>query len=76
MSYRATVTLDQEAYEFLAGMGGDNKSAYINRLLLKEKQKALEQAIMKANIEEAEDLTCREELADWDETLSDGLTDE
>lgn len=73
MSHRATVTLDQEAYAFLLAAGKDNRSAYINELLKKEKQRQLERTILKANQEEAADLKYQEELSIWDETLSDGL---
>ncbi len=73
MTNRATFTIEDEAFTFLNSIAGNNRSAYINRLLKKEKQYILEKAIMKANQEEAEDLEYQEELSDWEETLSDGL---
>ncbi|MGR3303853.1 MAG: type II toxin-antitoxin system MazE family antitoxin [Candidatus Scalindua sp.] len=73
MTNRATFTIEDEAFAFLNSMANNNRSAYINRLLKKEKQRILEKAIMKANQEEAEDLEYQEELSDWEETLSDGL---
>jgi len=73
MTTRTTFTIEDEAFTFLNSMAGDNRSAYINQLLKKEKQRILEKAIMKANQEEAEDLEYQEELSDWEETLSDGL---
>ena len=70
---RATFTLDTEAHAFLMASGGDNKSAFINDLLKREKQRTLAEEIMKANQEEAEDQDYQEELSEWDVTLSDGL---
>ncbi len=73
MTNRATITLDEEAFAFLKKSGGSNRSAYINELLKKEKRRALESKILKANREEAEDLNYQNELSEWEATLSDGL---
>ena len=73
MASRTTITLDNDAYSFLMAEGGKNKSAYINQLLKKERQRTLEEAVLKANKEEAEDSDYQEELSVWDETLSDGI---
>jgi len=70
---RATFTIDDDAHAFLTEVGGANRSAYINQLLKREKQRLLEAAIRKANQEEAEDLEYQKELSVWNETLSDGL---
>lgn len=74
MTHRATITLDDDAYAFLEDKAEGNRSAYINRLLKEEKQRIMQQQILKANQEEASDLAYQEELSDWDVTLSDGLT--
>lgn len=74
MTHRATITLDDDAYAFLEASANGNRSAYINNLLKEEKQRVLEQQIMRANQEEAEDLAYQEELMDWEITLSDGLS--
>lgn len=73
MAERATISLDEEAYAFLMETAGGNKSAYINELLKREKQRLLKEAVMRANQEEAKDNKYQEELSDWDATLSDGL---
>ncbi len=73
MTNRATFTLEKEAFAFLKRAGGSNRSAYINNLLIKEKQRTLAKAILKANQEEAEDAAYQEELSDWEITLPDGL---
>lgn len=76
MTYRTTITLEPEAFAFLGTVDNGNRSRYINALLKQEQQKHLEEAILKANQEEAEDLEYQAELRDWDETLPDGLPDE
>ncbi|MEW6236554.1 MAG: CopG family transcriptional regulator [Candidatus Omnitrophota bacterium] len=74
MTMRATFTIDDDVHAFLTEVGGANRSAFINQLLKREKQRLLEAAIRKANQEEAEDTEYQKELSDWDETLSDGLS--
>jgi len=73
MTNRATITLDDEAHAFLSRASGKNKSAYINSLLIKEKRRSMERAILEANKEEAEDSAYQHELSVWDNTLGDGL---
>jgi len=75
MSYRTTITLDHEAHSFLQQFAGSNKSAFINDLLIQQRQKTLKERIAAANREEAEDLLYQSELSEWDETLADGLSD-
>ena len=72
MTNRATFTLEKDAFDFLKKVGGTNKSAYINHLLKEEKRRTLQQAILKANQEEAEE-SYQNEITDWDTTVSDGL---
>lgn len=74
MTHRATITLDNDAYAFLEASAGNNRSAYINKLLKEEKRRVLATQILKANQEEASDLAYQEELMDWDVTLSDGFS--
>ena len=73
MTNQATFTLDNDALAYLKQVGGDNKSACVNHLLLQEKKLSLKKAILQANQEEAEDSVYQEELSEWDETLADGL---
>lgn len=73
MTNRTTVTLQDEAFTFLKQVGGENKSAFVNRLLLEEKRRSLKRAILKANREEADDMEYGDELDVWDQTLADGL---
>lgn len=76
MIHRTTITLDDEAYLFLNDIAGDNRSAYINELLKQERKNFLKQALIKANQEEADDLGYQEELQAWENTLSDGLSND
>lgn len=76
MTHRTTITLDDEAYLFLNDIAGDNRSAYINELLKQERKNYLKQALIKANQEEADDLGYQEELKAWENTLSDGLSND
>jgi antitoxin CcdA len=76
MTHRTTITLDDEVYLFLNDVAGDNRSAYINELLKQERKNFLKQALIKANQEEAADLDYQEELQAWENTLSDGLSND
>jgi hypothetical protein len=73
MTTRTSFTLDEEAFAFLRDFGGRNKSAFINALLKKERQRCLQKKILSANLEEAGDAAYQKELAGWDPTLLDGL---
>ncbi len=73
MTNRATFTLEDDALAYLKQVGGENKSAYVNDLLLQDKKRSLKKAILQAHQEEAEDSAYQEELSEWDETLADGL---
>lgn len=74
MTYRTSITLEEQTYQFLMTSGIENKSAYINDLLKREQEKSLTERVALANAEEAEYLS-NNHMDDWDETLSDGLDD-
>jgi len=76
MTHRTTITLDDEVYLFLNDIAGDNRSAYINELLKQERKNFLKQALIKANQEEAVDLDYQAELKVWENTASDGLSND
>jgi len=73
MTHRVTITLDEKSFAFLNDVANNNRSAYVNRLLKRERKNYLQAALRKANQEEAEDTNYQEELLEWDSTLSDGL---
>jgi len=68
-----TITLDDDVFVFLNNVASSNRSAYINQLLKQERNNSLQEALRKANQEEAEDIDYQEELQEWDSTLSDGI---
>ena len=63
MSGRTTISLDKEAYIFLMKNAESSKSAYISALLKREKQRLLQEAIVTANKEAAEDTNYQNELS-------------
>ena len=73
MTHRATFTLDDDAFEYLKTQGGENRSAFINRLLRREKRRSLEESILRANQEEATDAAYQEGIGEWEAVLLDGL---
>ena len=74
MTYRTSITLEDQTYQFLMASGIENKSAYINDLLKREQEKSLAEQIAMANAEESEYLD-NQSMDDWGDTLSDGLDD-
>lgn len=76
MTHRTTITLDDEAAGFLQEHGGENKSAFIAGLLREEKRRALRDAVLAANLEEAGDAEYQQDLAEWEVALGDGLSDD
>jgi len=68
-------SLDESNIAFVTKMGGDNKSAYVNELIQREKRKALEEAFIKANEEAANDPDCIEDMEAFSVALLDGLDD-
>lgn len=75
-SYRSSFTLRPEAYQFLKQVAGDNHSAYINQLILREKEKYMIEWIERSNREEAQEMQRDEDYRLWEATLADGLDDE
>jgi hypothetical protein len=73
MTERATFSIDNDTFAFLQSAAGNNRSAFINRLLKEEKKRTLDKLIAQANREEAEDSEYQNELAEWDIALADGL---
>ncbi len=72
MTYRTTITIENDNYDFLNTVACDNRSAYINALLTQARKETLISKFVKANKEEA-DMAYQEELQIWDNSLSDGL---
>lgn len=72
-SYRSTFTLQPEAHAHLQRVAPENKSAYINKLLLQEHAQYMKEWFARANREEMEDLECQELVEEWDVAIADGL---
>lgn len=75
MTERTTFSIEDDNFAFLFASGGKNKRAYINELIRREKPKALEEAIIKANEDSAKDPDCIEDIQAFGVTLLDGLKD-
>lgn len=64
MTNRATFTLEDDAFAYLKQVGGENKSAYVNHLLLEDMKRSVKKSILQANQKEAEDAAYQEELSE------------
>ncbi len=76
MTARATISFDDDNFQFLKKRAGKSRSAFINQLLREERQRQLAAALLRANQEEAEDPDYGAEWSAWDAALADGLNDE
>lgn len=72
MQHRSTFTINEENYIFLKSIAGANLSAYINLLIEEKKNALLSEAILKANLEEAQD-EYKNSMSSWDNTVGDGI---
>jgi hypothetical protein len=73
MTYRVTITLDDENYAFIQAQGGKHRSRFINGLLHNAQQAILAANLYQANLEEANDSAYQMALSVWSVTLLDGL---
>jgi hypothetical protein len=76
MAKRLTISLDEAAYEYLEHTAGDNRSAFINDLLLRHHLSEMKALMIQGLQEDDNDPEYQSEIALWDCTLSDGLDDE
>jgi len=72
MTHKASISFEDQNYQFLNQVAVKNRSAYINDLLTRERLKTLERAILAANEEES-DPEYQQELSLWEITSNDGL---
>jgi len=70
---KITIRLNDRYHTFLNSTTGSNHSVYINELLNKERMKSFREALLAANIEEAENTDYQKLLSDWNTTIQDGL---
>ncbi|BAU67303.1 hypothetical protein STA3757_47140 [Stanieria sp. NIES-3757] len=72
MTAKITINIDDRAFEFLKQVT-NNRSAYINNLLLEKEREQLEDKLREAYREQNQDTEFQQSIKDWDVTVGDGL---
>lgn len=72
MTTKITINIDDRAFEFLKQVT-NNRSAYINNLLLDKERDHLEEKLRQAYREQNQDPEFQQSIKDWDVTVGDGL---
>ena len=72
MSAKITINIDDRALEFLKQVT-NNRSAYINQLLLEKEREQLKEELRQAYREQNQDPKFQQSIKDWDVTVGDGL---
>ena len=72
MAAKITINIDDRAFEFLKQIT-NNRSAYINQLLLEKEQEQLEAELRQAYQEQNQDPEFQQSIKDWDVTVGDGF---
>lgn len=72
MASKITINIDDRAFKFLNRVT-NNRSAYINQLLLEKEREQLEEELRQAYREQNQDPEFQQSIKDWDVTLGDGL---
>jgi metal-responsive CopG/Arc/MetJ family transcriptional regulator len=72
MSTKVSITLDEEVLEFV-DRSSQNRSQFINEILVKENKRRLLQEIENAYTELAKDPEYHAEIKLWDVTVGDGI---
>ncbi len=72
MSKKVSITLDDEILNFVDQFT-NNRSSFINGLLIKEKNNFLLKELAEAYEEQSNDLGFQSEMAVWDVAVGDGL---
>ncbi len=75
MAAKITINIEDRAFNFLSQVT-DNRSAYINNLLLEKEREQLETELRQAYREQNQDPEFKQAIADWDVTVGDGLDEE
>ena len=76
MTKQVTINLDDEVLVFLDRLSGGNRSEYINQLLRKQRQFAIEAELAAAHQQDAKNPEYRAEIALWDAVVADGIGDD
>jgi hypothetical protein len=72
MTAKITINIDDRVLEFLKQVT-NNRSAYINNLLLEKEREQLEEKLRQAYREQNQDPEFQQSIKDWDITVGDGL---
>jgi hypothetical protein len=72
MTAKITINIDDRAFKFLEQIT-NNRSAYINSLLLDKEREQLEEELRQAYREQNQDPEFQQSIKDWDVTVGDGL---
>ena len=72
MTAKITINIDDRAFEFLKQVT-NNRSAYINNLLLEKERDQLEEKLRQAYRKQNQDPEFQQSIKDWDVTVGDGL---
>ena len=75
MGRKITINLEDRSFEFLS-KETNNRSAYINQLILEKKKEQFEAELSEAYREQNDDPEFRAAIEDWDCTVGDGIPDE
>ena len=75
MVAKITISIEDRAYSFLEKVT-DNRSAYINSLILAKEREQLEAELRQAYKEQNQDPEFKQAMKDWDVTVGDGLDEE
>lgn len=72
MASKITINIDDRAFDFLKQVT-NNRSAYINQLLLEKEREQLKEELRQAYREQNKDPEFQQSVKDWDVTVGDGL---
>lgn len=76
MAKKLSITVDDDVYDFIEAVGGDNRSKFITELIRERQQLELEKELAQQLQEDAADTETSSEGKLWETaTLLDGLED-
>jgi hypothetical protein len=73
MSTKVSIALDDDVLSFIDGQAANNRSSFINEVLLREKQRIFLQELDDAYSGQSVDPDFEAEVFVWDVTVADGL---
>jgi predicted Zn-dependent protease len=74
VSKKIAVSISDRNFEYLNQVTG-NRSAFIDNLISKQQQQDLETRLEQAYIKQENDPEFQQEIADWDCTVGDGISE-